>query len=274
MPEMPRRPEAPRAPPPAADYSRGGGATAKPPAAPGRYDSMARRGPRPPSAPPSAAARAAQQGGVPSVAPDARAILSFIARWKLEQSRAKLLLARLAPTRRRDVMDNFRATSKDMSPTAELEKYIATRVPLSTTSSTGSGTKRPLGTSGSTAEPPSKRLRESPAIGAAAVKRDAPPPSSSRSVSSGPSRSIRSPLPSRGSAGGGSRSAPPPWRGSSAPPPSIGARRPAAVGSAARAKESTGPSSRPSSQTSRGVLGASGAKDTAKPGDLIKSLLG
>jgi len=282
MPELPR----------GSDYSRG--APPNPPPAAGRYDSRAARGPKQPAAPPSAAARAAQQG-VPSVAPDARAVSDFISKWKLEQSRAKLLLARLAPSRRRDVMDNFKATSKDISPTAELEKYIATRVPMATTSGVGSAAKRPLSSPGASKEPPSKRLRETPAIGASVAPRSGPPPSSARPAASAPLRPIRSPLPSRGAPGGGSRSTPPPWRDAGGPPPpSSGARRATSAGPAARAEEGIGrpskppplprrapaagsgeggPATRPTARPTS-VLGASGAKESAKPGDLIKSLLG
>lgn len=240
-------------------------------------------GPRQPSMPPSAAAVAAQRGPglqtlVASAAPDARAVADFIAKWRLESSRSKLLLARLAPNRRRDIMDNFRHQHKELSATSSLEKYIATRfpppaakppgAPSATSAPRDGGTKRPMSSSPPSKEPPSKRPREGP-IGAAA-----PPSTASGSAAN---RSIRSPPPGRG----GSRAAPPPWRDSrdtSAPPPSSRRPPPPSKGPAPAPgrKPPAGGAPRPTPAPSRSssALGASGAADDAKPGDLIKNLLG
>lgn len=150
-------------------------------------------------------------------------------------------------------------------------------------------------------EPPSKRPRESAAIGA-------PRPTASASGSRPAAKELRSPPPLRGgpTSGGGSgpsdRAGAPPWRGAGAPPsrgapPRLGSpppRRPASSSAppsrALGAKDTPPPlprtaagdppprsaaaPSRGAPPLRNGVLGASGASERAKPGDLIKSLLG
>jgi len=77
---------------------------------------------QPKSAPPSGIMAAGVAGG-PSA--ELRQIALFIAKWKLEATKTKLLLARLTPPRRRWVMSNFSQSAVGMSSTQQLEQYIA-----------------------------------------------------------------------------------------------------------------------------------------------------
>lgn len=77
---------------------------------------------QPKSAPPSGIMAAGVAGG-PSA--ELRQIALFIAKWKLEATKTKLLLARLTPPRRRWVMSNFTQSAGGLSSTAQLEQYIA-----------------------------------------------------------------------------------------------------------------------------------------------------
>merc|ERR1719337_803967 len=65
---------------------------------------------------------AAKGSGGPSA--ELRQIALFIAKWKLEATKTKLLLARLTPPRRRWVMAKFTHTGVGAS-TSGLEQYIA-----------------------------------------------------------------------------------------------------------------------------------------------------
>jgi len=78
---------------------------------------------QPKSAPPSSAMGAAGVAGGPSA--ELRQIALFIAKWKLEATKTKLLLARLTPPRRRWVMSNFAQAATGLSSTMQLEQYIA-----------------------------------------------------------------------------------------------------------------------------------------------------
>lgn len=80
--------------------------------------------PQPPkSAPTSAMVAAAGVGGGPSA--ELRQIALFIAKFKLEATKTKLLLARLTPPRRRWVMGNFTPSSSGTGATVQLEQFIA-----------------------------------------------------------------------------------------------------------------------------------------------------
>lgn len=236
LPAMPAPPR--RVPPPGRAAGGAGGA-----------DAAARRPkPKPPSMPPSASAMGAPRGGATaSILVDARTLGDFVAKWKLDLIRTKTVLARLPPSRRKEVVDNFRHVSKETSATVALERYVAQRVPASM--------KRPF-PSGPPREAPSKlRRTEGGPIGAA-------PPS----AAAGPGKP-------RGSAGP-SRDAPP-WRGSAgASPPALrrAPQQPKAKAPTGKAPAGGGGSKPVPSR--RPVLTTSGAPTTAKPGDLIKSLLG
>lgn len=141
--------------------------------------------PQPPKAAPSAAAVAAAvkdgaQGG-PSA--ELRQIALFIAKWKLEATKTKLLLARLTPTRRRHVMTKFTVSSSGGAPTAQLEQFIGQCERTNSWSSadsaepsapTASGLKRPLG--GSLQSEP-KRQKIVPTAGPASTSRPLVPAS-------------------------------------------------------------------------------------------------
>jgi len=60
-----------------------------------------------------------------SVATEARLFEEFVSKWRLDTNRAKYLLARLVPSRRRWVLENFRHTVSALSPSAALERYIS-----------------------------------------------------------------------------------------------------------------------------------------------------
>merc|ERR1719446_171591 len=71
----------------------------------------------------AAAAGTGTAGGGPSA--ELRQIALFIAKWKLEATKTKLLLARLTPPRRRWVMTKFEQSGSGSSSTAQLEQYIS-----------------------------------------------------------------------------------------------------------------------------------------------------
>jgi len=82
--------------------------------------------PQPPKSAPSpalVAAAATTIAGGPSA--ELRQIALFIAKWKLEATKTKLLLARLTPPRRRWVMSNFSQSGGGLSATTQLEQYIS-----------------------------------------------------------------------------------------------------------------------------------------------------
>lgn len=126
---------------------------------------------QPKSAPPAGVAAASAAG--PSA--ELRQIALFIAKWKLEATKTKLILARLTPPRRRWVMTNFKLVGS-APPTTQLEQFIAqaerSNSWAATDSSTGSvagapkalsGLKRPLSAATtSVAVDPSKRARITP----------------------------------------------------------------------------------------------------------------
>merc|ERR1719491_1301685 len=133
---------------------------------------------QPKSAPPSSAMGASGVAGGPSA--ELRQIALFIAKWKLEATKTKLLLARLTPPRRRWVMTKF-AMSGTGLPTAQLEQYIAqcerdnawaaaASESASGAASAGapkpavSGLKRPV--TSPTIMDPNKRARITPGVGA------------------------------------------------------------------------------------------------------------
>mmetsp|Transcript_80755 Transcript_80755/g.140186 ORF Transcript_80755/g.140186 Transcript_80755/m.140186 type:complete len:388 (+) Transcript_80755:47-1210(+) len=123
--------------------------------------------PSPPKAAPSAATvAAATSAGGPSA--ELRQIALFIAKWKLEATKTKLLLARLTPTRRRYVMAKFTATG-GTATTPQLEQYIgqcertnswanADTADLSGPSLSSSGLKRPLGAGASVSDPKKQKI--------------------------------------------------------------------------------------------------------------------
>eukprot|EP00429_Kryptoperidinium_foliaceum_P038119 CAMPEP_0176176496 /NCGR_PEP_ID=MMETSP0120_2-20121206/90405_1 /TAXON_ID=160619 /ORGANISM="Kryptoperidinium foliaceum, Strain CCMP 1326" /LENGTH=274 /DNA_ID=CAMNT_0017514543 /DNA_START=1 /DNA_END=821 /DNA_ORIENTATION=- len=94
-----------------------------------------------------------------------RLIGLFVAKWKLDPGRSKLLLSRLMPTRRRYVIQHFKATP-GVDPTAALEQFIAKCQATNSWNATAggsaaapaSGVKRPLPTATSASDP-SKRPR-------------------------------------------------------------------------------------------------------------------
>jgi len=120
--------------------------------------------PQPPRTAPTSAMVAAAGGSGPAGGPSAelRQIALFIAKWKLEATKTKLLLARLTPPRRRWVMSNFSQSGTGLSSTVQLEQYIArcerTNAWGAAESSAGvSGLKRPLTTT--VAYDPNKRAK-------------------------------------------------------------------------------------------------------------------
>jgi len=128
---------------------------------------------QPKSAPPAGVAAAGAAG--PSA--ELRQIALFIAKWKLEATKTKLILARLTPPRRRWVMTNFKLLGS-APPTTQLDQFIAqaerSNSWAAADSSIGSvagapkamsGLKRPLSAATtSLAVDPSKRARIMPGI--------------------------------------------------------------------------------------------------------------
>jgi len=72
---------------------------------------------------PGALVGAATAGSAPVV--EIRLIALFVAKWKLDPVASKTALAKLTPTRRRYVIQNFKTTTTGMEATKELEAYIA-----------------------------------------------------------------------------------------------------------------------------------------------------
>lgn len=54
-----------------------------------------------------------------------RLIALFVAKWKLDPATSKQILAKLTPTRRRYVIQNFKATKTGVEASSELEEYVA-----------------------------------------------------------------------------------------------------------------------------------------------------
>jgi len=79
--------------------------------------------PQPPRTVPNAATLAAAGAAAGGPSAELRQIAMFIAKWKLEATKTKLLLARLPPARRRWVMTKF-AQNGPSPPTGQLEQYI------------------------------------------------------------------------------------------------------------------------------------------------------
>lgn len=79
--------------------------------------------PQQPKSAPTSAMVAAAAGGVGGPSAELRQIALFIAKFKLEATKTKLLLARLTPPRRRFVMTKFTQGTTG-APTAQLEQYI------------------------------------------------------------------------------------------------------------------------------------------------------
>jgi len=122
---------------------------------------------KPPPAAGTAAAPAAAAAAAPGAAAAANAagtqatelrlIALFVAKWKLDPNRTKLILAKLTPPRRRFVIQSFKNAGGD--PTASLEQFIAkceqtnswgaATTPVAATAQAGfapqaAGVKRPL----------------------------------------------------------------------------------------------------------------------------------
>mmetsp|Transcript_47073 Transcript_47073/g.86428 ORF Transcript_47073/g.86428 Transcript_47073/m.86428 type:complete len:278 (-) Transcript_47073:183-1016(-) len=82
-----------------------------------------------PAVAPVAGAAAVPAGGQTAAAAsiaELRLIALFVAKWKLDPTKAKTLLAKLTPTRRRYVIQNFKTTAAGPSAFAALETYIST----------------------------------------------------------------------------------------------------------------------------------------------------
>lgn len=76
------------------------------------------------TAPAAAPAATAAANGAAMQATELRLIALFIAKWKLDANRTKLMLAKLTPPRRRYVIQSFKNTAGG-DPTAALEEFIA-----------------------------------------------------------------------------------------------------------------------------------------------------
>jgi len=138
--------------------------------------------PSPPKSAPTtamvAAAAGAAGGGGPSA--ELRQIALFIAKFKLEATKTKLLLARLTPPRRRWVMTNFTQSGTATSPTAAVEQYISqcertnawgSSLPGSSLASSAprpliGGVKRPFTATGTSMDPNKRAKIGSPASAA------------------------------------------------------------------------------------------------------------
>lgn len=146
---------------------------------------------------PAAGAKAPAPGG--SVA-ELRLIALFVAKWKLDPTRAKILLAKLPPQRRRYIIQNFKTTTDGMPGTLELEEYIkeceqtkvwdaptagaSATAPAATTATrrvgaSGSapvlGVKRPIASAGLTLDPSKK-----PRIGSLSIAPSGTPTAAER----------------------------------------------------------------------------------------------
>lgn len=67
----------------------------------------------------------AANGATSGPAAELKLIALFIAKWKLDPTRSKMLLAKMTPAKRRYVITNFKNTTNAADPTAALEQYIA-----------------------------------------------------------------------------------------------------------------------------------------------------
>lgn len=116
MPEMPQVAPMPAAPMPGArPPMMAGPPPARPPmAVPKAGGSVV---PTPP------AAAGAGAGG--NAAMELRLIALFIAKWQLDPTTVKIMLAKLLPARRRYVMQHFKAAAPGLAATAALEQFIA-----------------------------------------------------------------------------------------------------------------------------------------------------
>lgn len=227
IPELPapvQRPPPPKLPPTATDYARSG--------------RMAPRDLEPsPVSRPQTDAHSAPQSNTE--------ITDFLDKWNFEPVRARLVLARLTPAKRKEIIETFDHTDPDVPVLSALQRYIAERFP---SASFTSGIKRAALTSISASEPAAKRLSQ-------AASR--PWTSSNNSASTSPSGRA------------------PPWRELN-----VGATSSSVTGSwssvvtrrAGAIPMRSIPPARP--RGSSGLLNSSGVNNAAKPGDLIKSLLG
>jgi len=73
--------------------------------------------------PPAAGATATAVAGGPVA--ELRLIALFVAKWKLDPSRTKMMLAKVTAVRRRYVIEKFKATGEGMEATNSLEQFIA-----------------------------------------------------------------------------------------------------------------------------------------------------
>lgn len=82
--------------------------------------------PNPMAAQPSAGS-ASSSAASSTITPlaELRVIALFVAKWKMDPTRTKVMLARLTPQRRRHVMSNFKSAAVGLETTTELEAYIA-----------------------------------------------------------------------------------------------------------------------------------------------------
>lgn len=119
--------------------------------------------------PPRPASALAQGGGLAGAQTELRMIATFVQKWQLDPTRTKLLLARLTPARRKQVIDGFSfSASRGLAPTAALEQYIQQgNAPAAGGSLSGPASrpitpaatpmKRPLPATAATAQPAAKR---------------------------------------------------------------------------------------------------------------------
>lgn len=67
----------------------------------------------------------AANGATSGPAAELKLIALFIAKWKLDPTKAKMLLAKMTPAKRRYVITNFKNTTNAADSTGALEQYIA-----------------------------------------------------------------------------------------------------------------------------------------------------
>mmetsp|Transcript_78455 Transcript_78455/g.230066 ORF Transcript_78455/g.230066 Transcript_78455/m.230066 type:complete len:306 (+) Transcript_78455:101-1018(+) len=68
---------------------------------------------------------AAANGATSGPAAELKLIALFIAKWKLDPTRTKMLLAKMTPAKRRYIITNFKNATNPAGATAALEQYIA-----------------------------------------------------------------------------------------------------------------------------------------------------
>jgi len=247
--------------------------------------------PQQPKSAPTSAMVAAAAGGVGGPSAELRQIALFIAKFKLEATKTKLLLARLTPPRRRFVMTKFTQGTTG-APTAQLEQYIGQCERSNSWGETAaagvgapapvSGIKRPL-TATAISVDPNKRARVGvgPTAYAAAPRStmygQAPPrpmqygqtqyARTSPAWLAGPSAAVSrwpaAPMPARATYGGG-----------------VAAAKPGGYGPAPQRYGGGMPAHRPATPKYAGAIkptvprpGAPKAGAKAKPGSLIANLL-